>query len=268
MYLAIDIGGTKTLLGVYSETGELQSREKIKTDHDYDGFISSIRDYYSNVTDDIKKCIVGVPGRVNREKGIVYALGNIPWENKLIANDISTVLGSTPVLLENDSRLAGLAEAKSLGSSYRRILYLTISTGIGGALITDGRIVPELRDMEVGKMPMLYDGKLQAWEDFASGQAMVEKYGKKAAEIEDEKTWEEIGHRIATGVAIVCTVVQPEVIVFGGGVGQYANRFKGTVSKYLRGSLHPVVQQPKELLGPSFAEDNVLRGCYELAVQD
>jgi glucokinase len=267
MYLAIDIGGTKTLLGVYSETGELRSREKIKTNHDYKGFIESIREYCSNITDDINKCVIGVPGRVNREKGIVYALGNISWENKPIAADISDILGGTPVRLENDARLAGLAEAKALGSNYHRILYLTISTGIGGALITDSRIVTELQDMEIGKMPLVYDGKLQAWEDFASGQAMVEKYGKKAAEIEDEGIWQEIGAKIAIGVAIVCTVVQPEVIVFGGGVGQYADRFKDTISKYLQDNLHPVVLQPKELLGPSYAEDNVLRGCYELAVQ-
>lgn len=269
MYLAIDIGGTKTLLGVYSATGDLKSREKIKTNHNYDAFLESIKNYYSNVTDGIESCVVGVPGLLNRGKGIVCALGNIPWQNKPIAADISNVIGGIPVLLENDSRLAGLAEAKALGvDDNNKILYLTISTGIGGALITDCRIVTPLQDMEVGKMPLIYDGKLQAWEDFASGQAMVEKYGKKAAEIDDDEIWKEVGTKIASGVAILCTVVQPDTIIFGGGVGQFADRFTPTVSEYLKANLHPVVRQPEELLTTKLAGDSVLRGCYELALQN
>ncbi len=267
MYLAIDVGGTKTLVGVYSESGELLSKTKIETNHDYDAFIESIKNALPDTKYDIKKCIVGIPGLVNREKGIVYALGNLPWKDKVIAADLSSALGGVKVLLENDARLAGLAEASALNSPAKSVLYLTISTGIGGALIVDKKIVKELQDTEMGHMPLIHDGRLLPWEKFASGQSVVEDYGKKAAEINDPVIWQEIGEKIAYGVGALCAVLQPEVIVFGGGVGQFAERFTPAVKKYLEENLHPVVVQPSVLAGPACGEDNVLRGCYELATQ-
>src|SRR5680860_807728 len=105
MYLAIDIGGTKTLIAIYSESGELVSKEKVVTPHDYDEFMSSIRDYFANVSYDIKSCVMGVPGLLDRQKGIVHALGNLPWRDKPIGNDVSQIIGGKPVKLENDSRL-------------------------------------------------------------------------------------------------------------------------------------------------------------------
>lgn len=267
MYLAIDIGGTKTLIGLYSESGELADKAKLQTSHDYDEFIDSIKYHKLDTKYDIKKCVVGVPGLLDRKKGIVHALGNLPWRDKPMRDDISQIIGNADVMIENDARLAGLAEAIALDSPRSRVLYLTVSTGIGGALIVDKKIVKELQDTEVGHMPLYHEGKLQSWESFASGRSVVERYGQKAVDIDSPETWREIGEKIAYGTGALCAALQPEAIIFGGSVGQLANKFTPIIKEYLSKNLHPVVTQPSVLSGPKFGEDNVLRGCYELARQ-
>jgi predicted NBD/HSP70 family sugar kinase len=118
--------------------------------------------------------------------------------------------------------------------------------------------------MEAGKMPLYYRGdQLKHWEDIVSGRIIFEKYGKKASEIDDDKIWQEIGEKLGYGLGAVCSTLQPDAIVFGGGVGQYADKFSPTVSKYLEDNLHPIVRKPQEFLPPKYIEDSVLRGCYE-----
>jgi glucokinase len=267
MYLAIDVGGTKTLIGLYGESGKLQSKVRIETSSDYQEFIESIKNNKPDTMDGIKKCVVGVPGLINRERGIVHALGNLPWRDEPIRDDTSAAIGGVDTLIENDARLAGLAEAIAISPPRSRVLYLTISTGIGGALIVDKKIVRQLQDAEMGHMPLYDGGKITSWEYIASGKAVVERYGMKAADITDPGTWQEIGEKIAYGVGALCAVLQPEAIVFGGGVGQFADKFIPSVQEYLKEHLQPVVVQPETLQGPKYGEDNVLRGCYELAVQ-
>lgn len=267
MYLAIDVGGTKTLIGLYSDSGELQSKSRIETSRDYDEFIDSLKNLKLDTTNGIKKCVAGVPGLIDRKQGSVRALGNLPWKDKPIASGISKIAGNVETIIENDARLAGLAEAIALEPPQKRVLYLTISTGIGGALIVDNQIVKQLQDAEMGHMPLYYDGKITSWERMASGRAVVENYGKHAKEIEDPDTWREIGKRIAYGVGALCAVTQPEAIIFGGGVGQFADKFIPTIEDYLQKNLHRVVRQPAVLAGPKYGQENVLRGCYELAAQ-
>lgn len=271
MYLAIDVGGTKTLTGVFSSSGDLVESVRFETPKSYEEFIDSIHDTVDKLTTDISKitcCCVALPGLIDRETGIVYAFGNLPWRNKPLRKDLVNTLGVKSVLLENDARLAGLAEANVVRYSHKNILYLTVSTGIGGALIRDNRIVEELENTEVGKMPLYFDGKIQPWEEFASGRWLVKNFGKRASELTNNKDWQEVGERIALGVGVLCATIQPEAIIFGGGVGQYADKFVDTVSDYLREHLHPVIRQPHTLRKPHFPDDAVLHGCYILIKQN
>lgn len=267
MYIAVDVGGTKTLVGVFSSDGNLIKSERFETPKDYDNFIEKLGKTVNDITTENSKpksyCIA-IPGLVDREKGIIHALGNLPWKDAPIRKDLSKFFGDAEITLENDARLAGLAEANVIRYSHQNVLYLTISTGIGGALIRDGKIVEALKDTEMGKMPLLHEGRVENWEEFASGRWVVKTFGKKASEITDDKEWEKLGQNIAQGVAVACSVVQPEAIIFGGGVGHYADHFVDTVSEYLIKNLHPVIKQPQTLLAASFPDDAVLRGCYLL----
>lgn len=266
MYLAVDIGGTKTLLATITADGEIVHKTKFPSDHNYERFLEHLAAAAKSLElHNIKACCVAVPGLLDRKKGVVVSLGNLPWENKPIRHDVAHALGGLPVVIENDARLAGLSEALLLRDRFNRVLYLTVSTGIGGALIEDGKIVTALEDMEIGKMPLVFKGKIKHWENFAGGHAIVERFGKRAKDIHDVASWQAIGANIGYGVGIACSILQPEAVVFGGGVGGYASNFVPVVKAYLTQHLHAVVQPPKALLQAQRPNEAVVFGCYHYA---
>lgn len=263
-YLGIDLGGSKTLVAVFDDSGKIIAQKKFETNKNYDAFIKDVEKNVEEISTNTNiACAVAVPGLLSRDTGIVHALGNLDWRNKLIRDDIAKAVNA-PVIIENDARVGGLAEAGELIEDYDRVLYLTISTGIGGALIKNGEIVKELEDSEMGKIPLLYEGKIQHWEDFAGGRDIVNRYGKRASDIDSFEQWKEIGERIAYGVAICCSILQPQAIVFGGGVGQSADKFKDHVKNYLLEHLHAIARQPEAILTAKFGENSVINGCFTL----
>lgn len=266
MYICIDFGGTKTTVALVEEDGTITYKNKIKTDHNYAVHIKNLQSLIKHdLRNDVKKTVcLSVPGLIDRQKGVVRALGNLPWKDETIRADLEKSLPGVKILIENDAKLGGLGEARNVTDKYRRVLYLTLGTGIGGALIVDGKISKDLEDTEMGKMPLYYkDDQLKHWEDIASGRAVFEKYGCKASEIKDDKAWEEIGLKIAYGLGPVCSTLQPEAIIFGGGVGLFADKFTPVIKKYLTDNLHAIVRKPKAYLPPKYGEDSVLMGCYE-----
>ena len=268
MYLAIDIGGTKTLLATFSKSGKLLQSVKFETPHDYPQFLEELGKSYELLEnrDEIKQCVTGAPGRIDRKSGVAVAFGNLPWENIPLKKDVEKICG-VPVLLENDANLAGLSEAILIGHAYKKVLYITVSTGIGGVVITDGVIDAEYADMEFGHMMFEKDGRLQAWEDFASGRAIFEKYGKRAAEIEDASAWYEISRNIALGLTNVIVNLTPEVVIIGGGVGSHFEKFADQLHEELMIYSTKLVSVPP-IRKAIRAEEAVIYGCYELACQN
>lgn len=265
MYLAIDLGGSKTLVAVFDSNGAIVEQIKFPTAHKYEDFISELVNNVANLTTkDLYLACMAVPGLINRQTGVVYALGNLPWIDKPIRQDVSNVLNGLKVVIENDARLGGLGASQAFKQTYENILFLSISTGIGGALIAKGKIVKAVQDMEIGKIPLQFEGKLQHWEEFASGRAIVATYGKRAEEIDDPNVWQEIGVRIGYGTAIASSAIQPDVIIFGGGAGKHAEKFIPTVRDYMYANMHADTKRP-ELLVAQNPEEAVIYGCYELA---
>lgn len=262
------MGGTKTAIATFDPSGNKIYQTKIKTDHNYEVFIKNLTNLINrDCKDKIKIACMGIPGLINRKEGLVHALGNLPWQDKKITEDLKAGLDQDfDILIENDTRLAGLGEARALPeeTKHKRVLYMTISTGIGGALIVDGNISKDLEDTEMGKMPLYYkDGELRHWEDFASGRAFYNEHHQRAGDVTNEEMWNELGLKVAYGLGAVCSTLQPEVIVFGGGVGQFADRFTTVISKYLEENLHAIVRKPGVCCGPAYGEDSVLFGCRE-----
>ena len=265
MIIGVDIGGTKTSIASFSESGKLLEEKHFETPEDYNDFLTTL--YKHALSLDIKKAkiaCVAVPGFIDRKKGIVYRLGNLPWQNKSIKRDISELF-AVAVYIENDSKLAALAEARIIQSTYRRVLYITLSTGIGTALVIDGKLSKDVIDSEAGKMPLLHEGKITPWEDFASGRAFFERYGKRAVDVEDEKIWKEYSRYVNCGLGILCATYQPEVVIFGGGLGQRLTRFKPHLEQYLEKNLYPIIRQPSELLSTHYRSQSVIYGCYAYA---
>jgi predicted NBD/HSP70 family sugar kinase len=264
MYLGIDVGGTKTLIAALDETGTIIEQVKFPTASDYLQFIAEVSDHLVQMSSkSFVSAAVGIPGRIDRESGIVLALGNLPWRDKPIRNDIAQIV-KCPVVVENDAKTAALAEALLVLSEYKRVLYLTIGTGIGGGLVVNGKLEPNLLDSEIGKSIFPHNDQLLEWEAFASGKAIAETYHQKASDISDPVTWNAIAENVGLGVIVGCAVFQPEAIIFGGGVGSHFQKFAEPLQAFLDTHLHPVIRKPK-LLADQHGELSVIYGCYELA---
>jgi predicted NBD/HSP70 family sugar kinase len=267
MYVAIDIGATKTLLATFDAKGKLLQSVKFATDYWYPTFVEDVIRAYATLegTSEAQYCVIGAPGKVDRKHGVVVAFGNLPWENVNLRKDFGKVI-TCPILIENDAKLAALSEANLIKHGYKKALYLTISTGINGGFVKDGILDEDNIDMEVGHMIFEHDGKLQQWEEFASGSALTAKYGKLASELEDPNAWHVIARNIALGLNHLLTVLSPDVIIFGGGVGAHFEKFEDQLHEELMLYGASVTSVPP-LRKAIRAEEAVIYGCYELARQ-
>ncbi len=264
MYLAVDIGGTKTLLASFTDAGKLTKSYKFATPQAYNDFIAIFRTNLANLDcDDFRASCVAAPGKIDRKTGNALAFGNLAWHNAPLRHDIEQIIGC-PVIIENDTKLAALSEAHELKNSFSKVLYVTISTGISSGLVVDGKLVPSMLDSESGQMLLEHKDKLATWESFASGKAIVAKYGKLASEITETSAWKDIAHAIALGLIDLIATIQPEVIVIGGGVGSNFAKFKTPLLNELKSYEMPLVPIPpvRQAKRP---EEAVIYGCYLLA---
>jgi predicted NBD/HSP70 family sugar kinase len=264
MYLAIDIGGTKTLVASLNNDGVITERVRFETPKDYKDFAAALAETVASLsTDDFLACCTAFPGKLDRERGVGIVMGNLPWENVPIEADVKKIV-HCPVFVDNDANLAGLSEAMLVKDQYRRVLYITISTGIGTGIIVDQHIDPAFADSEGGQMLLEHNDKLQVWEDFASGSAIVRRYGKMAKDITSEATWKHISHDLAIGFIDLIAVVQPQVIIIGGSVGHYLEKYKKPLTEALERYEMPLVRIPP-IIEAQRPDDAVLYGCYDLA---
>jgi predicted NBD/HSP70 family sugar kinase len=264
MYLGIDIGATKTLFAVFSDSGEMVCECKVKTEPDYDQFKAKLEVELKELAGQFKFTYgcCAVPGRIDFENNTALDLGNLPWHDIPIKNDLELMLPGVKFLIHNDAKLAGLSESLLLHKKYNKLLYVTISTGIGGGVIINDVIDKEYASFEPGQMVFNYDNKTQQWEDFASGKALYQRHGKKASEIEDPNTWQEYVKLLVPGFENMLATIQPDAVVIGGGVGAHFEKFKPYLEAELNKINNPLVPTPP-LLKAQRPEEAVIYGCYD-----
>jgi predicted NBD/HSP70 family sugar kinase len=263
MYLGIDIGGTKTLVASLDKHGVINASVKLPTPKTYTEFLKELAVCVAKIsTKKLTAAGVAAPGRIDRKKGVATNFGNLPWHDVPLQRDVQKLL-DCPVVLENDANLAGLAEA-NLIPQYACVLYVTISTGIGTGIITDRIIDPEFADSEGGHIMLEHQGKIQMWEHFASGQAIVRRFGKRASEINDQKTWKIIMHDVGLGLYDLIAFIQPDAVVLGGGVLGSYKKFEHLLKAELASYETPLTPIPP-ILQAQRPDEAVIYGCYHLA---
>lgn len=166
MYLGVDVGGTKTLLAVFTKDGQLKQTLKFETPKNYNQFLNALTDNIQELKiDHFSAACIAMPGLIDRENGVVLAFGNLAWKNVHIAEFLKKLINA-PVSVENDAKLGALYEGHLIKDEFRKVLYVTIGTGISAGLIVDGIIDPELADSESGHMLLQYNGGLKKWQKF------------------------------------------------------------------------------------------------------
>jgi predicted NBD/HSP70 family sugar kinase len=264
MIAAIDIGGTKTLVVVFDDSAKIIEQQKFPTPKEYADFLKQLESIVVNLsTKEFASGALGIRGNIDREKGLSLMDDVLPWSTVPIRDDCQKIF-NCPFAIENDSKLAGLSEAVLLKNKYRKVLYITISTGIGSAFVIDGELDKDTIDSEIGKGVYEHAGKIQQWEDFASGKAIVEEFHKMASELEDPAAWKEISENLATGILNAIAAYTPDVVVLGGGVGSHYDKFKNSLNQAL-GSIKPREIALPPILEAKRPEEAVIYGCFELA---
>ncbi len=264
MYVGIDIGGTKTLLAALTNEGVITESIKFPTPKDYTKFLQELAANVAKLTTrDFRAGAVAAPGIIDRKHGVFEQGGNLTWKNVHLQHDVERIT-HCPMLVENDANLAGLSEAMLLKNKHAKVLYLTISTGIGGGFIVSQRIDPTMADIEPGQMMVQRGDRVVKWESFASGKAIYEKYNQKASDINDPAAWKAIVQNWTVGFIDLMAVTQPDVIVLGGGVGHYLHKYHDFLVAELKKYNTPLVPIPP-IIKAQRPEEAVVYGCYDLA---
>jgi predicted NBD/HSP70 family sugar kinase len=262
-YLGIDIGGTKTLVATLDRHGVILEKIKFPTPQDYDEFLSKLKDTIQGLQDrEFYACGVAVPGRIDHHLGIVRSFGNLPWKDVPVQHDILKIV-HCPVAVEHDPTLAALSEAM-LVKDISKVLYVTVSTGIGAGLIVDQQIDENFAGSEAGMMLLEHHGRLARWETFASGSAIVRRYGKMAKDIHDKTTWRAIARDLAKGMYQLLAITEPDIIIIGGSVGRYFSEYEPYLNEELNKYKNPMVPVPP-IKAAERPDDAVVYGCYDLA---
>ena len=261
--MAVDTGGTKTLVTSFDKRGKRGEIFRFPTPLLPDEYLATLteflHDHFTQKT--IDGIVIGVPGIV--KNGTLAWAGNLSWTDFDIATTVSHAM-DCPVWLENDANLAAIAETRALSKVPRLSLYITISTGIGSGIVINGKLAQELSESEAGHMMLEYDGKLRMWESFASGKAIKNTYHSYARDINDPRIWRQIAHKISSGFLALVPSLQPDVIIIGGSIGTYFDHYDSFLRKILREKLPPHIPVP-EIRQAVHPEEAVAYGGYYYA---
>lgn len=264
MIVTVDIGGTKTLVTSFDSQGFMDKVvDKIATPSDPNEFIIELKKLLARFdTKNIESIAIGVPGIVDHNGSVVHC-GNLPWNDFPLRSILSKAY-ACPIFVQNDAKLAGLAETHSLPQLPYLCLYVTIGTGIGTGIIIHGKLDKALAKSEAGHMLFEKGGSIREWESFASGHAIVERFGHTAEDIHNPSDWQEIAEDFAIGLQTLIPALQPDVIIIGGGIGLYFERFQKVLHELLSSRLPEIITMPL-IKQASHPEQAVIYGCYYYA---
>ena len=244
--IGIDIGGTNLRSAVISKEGEIIDSFIVENEvskgalYNLNKIVHQIIVEWSNY--EIEKVGVGVPGPLDIKNGKILNPPNLKgWENFNIKQYLSKML-KLPIKVNNDANVAGFAEAL-VGSAKgcESVFYITVSTGVGGALIMDKKIINgahsetgEIHNMIINEDEYSHSGLNKGGlEGQCSGVNLAriagEAYGRnvstkvlfnlyKKDEEKAVKIIEDWVNNISTGIANIISVLDPEVLVIGGAV--------------------------------------------------
>jgi predicted NBD/HSP70 family sugar kinase len=249
MILGIDIGATKTRLG-YWQGERLEKSGKIPTSADPASFLEDLKhlvaDFLGPDRDRLEGIGIGAPGPLDPKRGVFRRLPNLPqWDGFELGNLLSSSY-RIPVRMQNDANVAALGEAIHGGGRGRAsVYYITISTGIGGGFVLDNRIVSGAHYLtgELWTLPVLSFGRPEILLNSSSGPGIVrtarmlldqgqpsslgalESFDTadvfEQAEQGDDlcrKVMENAARCLAAAVVSVLVVVDPDIILIGGGM--------------------------------------------------
>jgi glucokinase len=295
---AVDIGGTKIAIGIVSQQGEVLTKTEVPTPTE-EGLAQglalinmALEGCLEKTSGELAGIGIGCTGQINPLNGAILKNAFLPnWEGDRLIRYLHERF-QVGVAIDNDAVAAALAEAAwGAGKGARTMLYVTVSTGIGGALVVDGKVYrgvdgshPELGHIIIDMDgPKCYCGAYGCWERMASGRAMAEwvagiapqeaAYLSSAAVICDQakkgnmlalRAVKREGVFLGIGLANMVTLFSPEIIALGGGVMRNYPLFKEEIELRLATACQLVPRKQIHLTQAKCGKDTGLLGAAQV----
>lgn len=272
MYIGIDVGGTNIAAGLVNDKGELLEKcsaptLKERTPEEIASDMVNLANSLIQKADTIDGIGIGIPGTVNDKEGtIVYAV-NLNMDGFNLAKHIQKSI-DVPVHLANDADCAAFGEYVSYGND--RFVFISLGTGVGGGIIIDGKLYTGFNGMgsELGHMTIIKDGepcgcgKRGCYEAYASVTALI-RDTKRAMEKNPDSIMHDIARErgkvsgrtafdafrrgdkaaeavvkqyteyVAEGIVSIENILEPEVIVIGGGISKEGDYLLKPICEYV-----------------------------------
>jgi fructokinase len=259
MRIGIDLGGTKIEALALAEDGQQLHRERLPTPrHDYEGTLAAIGELVrrcEQATGGAGTVGVGMPGAISPATGLVKN-ANSTWLNgQPFAEDLQRVL-DRPVRFANDANCLALSEATDGAAAGAEVVFgVILGTGVGGGLVVHGNVViganavggewghnmvpwPEADEYPGPACYCGLSGCIEAW---LSGPAFAREFHQRtgreataaqvleyaqAGDAQAEEAWLRYERRLARALAALINIVDPDVIVAGGGLSNVSRIFE------------------------------------------
>lgn len=255
--VGIDVGGTKINALRVARDGEVLERKQAPTPaEDEEATLAAMIDIArATISDDVLAIGVGAAGLIDASDGVMTFAPNLAWRNLPIAARMREAL-ELPVQVDNDANVAAYAEYRfGAGRGFRHMLLVAVGTGIGGGIISDGKLFRGANGFaaEIGHFivepggPLCGCGNLGCWEQVAAGRA-IDRMGREAARAHEHsilarlaggdpesvtgalvteaarqgdepslRVLSEVGRRLGEGIAGLVNILDPQIVVVGGG---------------------------------------------------
>ena len=290
--IGVDLGGTKIEAAALDPGGTILARQRVPTPSgDYAGIVGAVRDLVRRIEAGLGaegSVGVGIPGAISPASGLIKNANSTCLIGHALDRDLSAALGRT-VRLANDADCFALSEATDGAAAGAPIVFGAIlGTGVGGGVVVRGQLLPGCNAIagEWGHSPLpwprdeerpgarCYCGKDGCTETFLSGGALSRDHrhatgeGVAAPEIAAraeagdaaaEATMQRYEDRLARALACMINLVDPHVVVLGGGLGQIQRLYRTVPNMWSRYVFSDEVAT--RLVPPRFGDSSGVRGA-------
>lgn len=312
LVVAVDLGGTRYRVALIAADGELRARVSGPTpaDRGPSAVLTQVHDAVAALVRDagweaVAAVSLAVPGPVDPWTGVVRQAPNLPGWFEVDVRGFFAQRVPTRVLVGNDANLAALGEQRfGAGRATRDLIYLTVSTGIGGGVIVDGRLLLGTHGLagELGHValdpsgPPCSCGNVGCLERLASGTAIAHRAAMElragvaparlaalasdpdAVRTEDVAAWAAAGEPFARrliadaatwlgiGVTGFVHIFNPEMVVIGGGVSRIGDLLFDTVRAVVAARAMPAFREGLRIVPAALGDDAGLYGATAAAL--
>ena len=294
--IGIDLGGTAIKLGRFSEDGICHQSLTVPTPQPAtpEAVLATITDAILQLQtppflkggqggDRIRAIGIGTPGPVDAIGRIARVAINLKnWHNIPLADWLEAKTGLRTILA-NDANCAGLGEAwLGAGRHFKNLILLTLGTGVGGAVILDGKLFAghlgaagELGLIAINPDgPECNSGNRGSLEQYVSVQAIRRETGLEPLELANLaksgnakalEYWQSYGRYLGIGLASIIYILTPEAIIIGGGISAAAEFFLPTVRSEIERRVLPSSRENLQLLVAELGNQAGMVGAAKLA---